>query len=106
MRPVPDPTAAPAITGAAATDATLPAAGESGAVAPVSGAVSEPAREIAAAVAAGALDAAAAAERLVAATVAAQRPAGVSAAAWARIEREVAELLADDPALADLLAPT
>lgn len=105
-RPVPDPTAAPAITGAAAASAVAPAAPEAGAVAPASGAPSDPVRDVAAAVATGALDATAAAERLVAATVAAQRPAGVSAAAWAQVEREVAESLDGDPALADLLAPT
>jgi hypothetical protein len=105
MRPIADdPTTVAGITRAEAAPTVDPIAAEGVAATASAGHVA-PGEALAAAVAAGDLDPAVAAERLVAATVAAQRPARVSPEAWAAVEREVSALLADDPALADLLAP-
>ncbi|WAS98392.1 hypothetical protein [Nannocystis punicea] len=105
MRPIADdPTTVAGITRAEAAPSVGPTAAEGVAATASAGHVT-PGEALAAAVAAGDLDPAVAAERLVAATVAAQRPARVSPEAWAAVEREVSALLADDPALADLLAP-
>ncbi|MBZ5716066.1 hypothetical protein [Nannocystis pusilla] len=86
----------PQTVGAVAAEAVAPAASTAHVAA---------SEALAAAVAAGALEPAVAAERLIAAMVAAQRPTRVSPEVWAAVEREVSALLADDPALADLLAP-
>lgn len=105
MRPISDdPAPVAGIAGAEGPQPVAPTAIEG--LAPATPAADVAASEaLAAAVAAGALDPAIAAERLIATTVASQRPAGVASEAWAAIEREVSALLADDPALADLLAP-
>lgn len=104
MRPIDDPTTVAGITRAEGPQPVSPTAAE-GVAATASTTGVTPGEALAAAVAAGELEPAAAAERLVAATVAAQRPTRVSSEAWAAVEREVSALLADDPALADLLAP-
>ncbi|PCC66544.1 hypothetical protein SAMN02745121_00727 [Nannocystis exedens] len=105
MRPIADdPTTVAGITRAEGSQSVSPAAADAVAATPSTAHVS-PGEALAAAVAAGELDPAVAAERLVAATVAAQRPARVSPEVWSAVEREVSALLADDPALADLLAP-
>jgi len=102
MRPISDdPTTVTGIARADGVQTVGPAAAEQ--VAPATSATHVAATEALAA--AVALDPALAAEQLVAATVAAQRPARVSPEMWAAVEREVSALLADDPALADLLAP-
>lgn len=105
MRPISDdPSTVTGIARAEGVQTVAPAAAEP--VAPAASATHVAASEaLAAAVAAGALDPAVAAEQLIAATVAAQRPARVSPEVWTAVEREVSALLADDPALADLLAP-
>ncbi|MFZ6184021.1 hypothetical protein [Nannocystis pusilla] len=107
MRPIADdPTTVAGITRAEGPQSVSPAAAEAEAVAATASATGvSPSEALAAAVAAGTIEPAVAAERLVAATVAAQRPARVSPEVWSAVEREVSALLADDPALADLLAP-
>lgn len=65
----------------------------------------DPIAAIAASLASGAVDTVEAAQGLIHAAVTAQRPAGLTGAAQAELEREVSALLAGDPTLADLLAP-
>lgn len=92
-----------ATDGVSATDASAEARGAD-AAAPTG--ASDPVHAVAAALASGAVDAAGAAEGLIAAVFAGGIPAGVSPTAWAAVQAEVTALLAGDPALADLLAPT
>lgn len=106
MDPTSDAPGGPA--GVAGARGTTPAGAATEAAEPITSPgriTGDEALAIAASLAAGAVDTAEAARSLIQASLTAQRPAGLSVAAQAELEREVSALLAGDPTLADLLAP-